>query len=531
MKFEEKLKCEGRKEVFDEYCSFMDLNIEEYMQIQKSLLKEQILLFTNSKLGESIIGNRKIETIDDFRKYVPLTTYEDYADILLLKDDSYLPKEASLWIETTWEGGKHPVKVAPYSKGMIETFFTNMCACMLIATGEKRYDFDVKKEYHMLYGLAPLPYATGLLPLGLDNQIGVQLLPDVKTANSMSFSERNKLGFKQGLTEGIEYFFGLGSVTYYISKSLDKMNGSSGGVEIWKLLRHPKRLFRLLRGKLKAKSENRPLLPRDLFDLMGFVVAGTDNELYKDDLEKMWGKRPLEIFAGTEPTLIGTELYSRNGMIFFPDACFYEFILEEDLEKERKNPDYKVPTYLMDEVVPNCNYEIVISVLKGGAFMRYRVGDIYRCVSTYDRLDNVKLPMFKYIDRVKDVIDIAGFTRITKNSIDEVIKLSHLDIVDYIAAKEIIDNRPYLHLYIEMDPKSVISDAVCITVIKDHLTAYFKFVDDDYHDLKKILGVDPLIVTILKNGTLSRYPEEIERINPSLHDISRMLKYMSEAES
>ena len=47
MKFEEKLKCEGRKEVFDEYCSFMDLNIEEYMQIQKSLLKEQILLFTN----------------------------------------------------------------------------------------------------------------------------------------------------------------------------------------------------------------------------------------------------------------------------------------------------------------------------------------------------------------------------------------------------------------------------------------------------------------------------------------------------
>ena len=218
-------------------------------------------------------------------------------------------------------------------------------------------------------------------------------------------------------------------------------------------------------------------------------------------------------------------------MIFFPDACFYEFILEEDLEKERKNPDYKVPTYLMDEVVPNCNYEIVISVLKGGAFMRYRVGDIYRCVSTYDRLDNVKLPMFKYIDRVKDVIDIAGFTRITKNSIDEVIKLSHLDIVDYIAAKEIIDNRPYLHLYIEMDPKSVISDAVCITVIKDHLTAYFKFVDDDYHDLKKILGVDPLIVTILKNGTLSRYPEEIARINPSLHDISRMLKYMSEAES
>ena len=38
------------------------------------------------------------------------------------------------------------------------------------------------------------------------------------------------------------------------------------------------------------------------------------------------------------------------------------------------------PTYLMDEVVPGEKYELVITVLKGGAFARYRVGDMYRCV-------------------------------------------------------------------------------------------------------------------------------------------------------
>lgn len=526
MKFEEKLKKLGKKEIFDEYCSFMDLSIEEYMRIQKSLLKEQVDVWQESKLAKKIIGDKRIESLDDFKTIIPLTTYEDYADILLKRDDDYLPMRTSLWIETTWEGGMHPVKVAPYSQGMIQTMFTNMCACMLIATGKKRYDFDVKASYHMLYGLAPLPYATGLIPLGLDDQIGVELLPDAKIAQTMSFSERNKLGFKQGMVKGIEYFFGLGSVTYYVSQSLSKAGGSNQEMAK-ELLKHPKRLARIMKGKQLAKKENRELLPKDLFDLKGFIVAGTDNHLYKEDLERMWGINPLEIFAGTEPTLIGTELYSRQGLIFFPDACFYEFILEEDLIRENKDPQYDVPTYTMDQVQENCNYEIVISVLKGGAFMRYRVGDMYRCATTKNTSDKTCLPSFKYIDRVRDVIDIAGFTRITKNSIDQVIELSKLAIHDYIACKEVNkDNRPFMHMYVELTNESLLNDAITVDILKEHLTTYFKYVDHDYKDLKKILGIEPLCMTILKQGTLTSYPKEIRRINPSKHDIQQLLDYM-----
>ena len=98
------------------------------------------------------------------------------------------------------------------------------------------------------------------------------------------------------------------------------------------------------------------------------VVAGTDNELYKDDLYKMWNVRPLEIFAGTEPTLIGTELYSRKGLVFFPDACFYEFILEDDLIKEKEDPSYVVPTYFMDEVEELCDR---ICILQNGLSIFY----------------------------------------------------------------------------------------------------------------------------------------------------------------
>ncbi len=530
MKFEEKLRTLGKKEVYDEYCSFLDLNIEQYMQIQNSLLKEQIALWQDTKLAQSILKGKKIESFSDFRKVIPLTTYEDYADILLKRDDEYLPSPASLWIETTWEGGNHPVKVAPYNRAMLETFFTNVCACFLIATGKQRYDFDIKSSYHMLYGLAPLPYATGLLPISLDNQIGIKFLPDVETATSLSFSERNKLGFKQGLFEGIEYFFGLGSVTYYISKSLDKMSSQQKSFKYSQFFKNPKRAARLLKGINRAKKENRGLLPKDLFDLKGFVVAGTDNELYKDDLEKMWGVRPLEIFAGTEPTLLGTETYSRKGLVFFPDSCYLEFIPEEETIKYKDDPDHEYTTHTLDEVCENCNYELVISVLKGGAFMRYRVGDIYRCVGLKDKDDNINLPIFKFIDRTKDVIDIAGFTRITKNSIDDVIKLSKLDIKDYIACKEIDRNdRPFLHMYVEMSDDAMYGDAITIEVLKDHLTAYFKYFDSDYADLKKILGIDPLQITILKRRSLSEYPEKIDRINPSKNEMVKFMRYINES--
>ena len=96
------------------------------------------------------------------------------------------------------------------------------------------------------------------------------------------------------------------------------------------------------------------------------MVAGTDNRCYKDDLEELWGIRPMELFAGTEPSISGTETWTRNGMYFFPDTSFYEFIPEEDMLKNLEDPSFVPPTYLMDEVVPGEKYEIVSTLLREG---------------------------------------------------------------------------------------------------------------------------------------------------------------------
>ena len=91
MRFSEKLSKDSPKEIWQEYCGFLDLSMEEYMQIQKSLLIEQIKLLSDSKLGKRLLKNTIPQSVDEFRRAVPLTRYEDYADTLLLKREDDLP--------------------------------------------------------------------------------------------------------------------------------------------------------------------------------------------------------------------------------------------------------------------------------------------------------------------------------------------------------------------------------------------------------------------------------------------------------
>lgn len=530
MRFQEKLRTSSKERLWKEYCGFLDMTLEEYMTVQRRLVMEQIGIWSQCELGRRFCKQGTPRNLEEFRSQVPLTTYADYADLLLRKDDGCLPEKPMLWIQTTWEGGMHPMKVAPYSSGMLDTYKRNMMACFILATGKGRGDFDISVTDHMLYALAPLPFATGLMPLLLKDEIDIEYLPPVKEAAAMSFKERNVRGFKLGMKKGIEYFFGLGSVTYYISQSVRALDQGSADSKLKKLKScSPEMLLRYLRGKQACKKEKRELLPKDLFRLKGFMCAGTDNWCYKDDLEHMWGIRPMEIFAGTEPTCIGTETWSRNGMYFFPDACFYEFIPESEMLRSRDDPDYQPRTVLMDQVAAGEKYELVITVLKGGAFVRYRVGDVYRCMGVENQEEQIRIPRFAYIDRVPDVIDIAGFTRITENSIRHSIALSGLPVKDWFARKEYTENkRPQLHLYVEMERMALSGTAVSVEILRQQLGIYFKYLDSDYQDLQKILGVDPLNITLVRCGTFAAYaqshPKPIRKMNPGTMEVADFLK-------
>ncbi|NLV15694.1 MAG: GH3 auxin-responsive promoter family protein [Syntrophomonadaceae bacterium] len=524
----DKLQKMKNHEIWQEYCGFFDLSVEEFMQIQDRLMLEQIDLYSKCELGQRFFKGRKPESVEEFRRIVPLTNYRDYADILLSKVESALPAKPLLWIETTWEGGINPIKVAPYTESMIECLRNNCMAVVILATSNKRGHFSLTGKEKMLYGMAPLPYLTGITAHLIADELPIKFLPSLDEAEKMGFRERNKVGFKLGMQKGVDLFFGLSSVINKVAGEFGTASSSGGSLNILKTT--PVMTYRLGKAWIKSKQRKTPIMPKDIWKLKGLVCSGTDSASLKKKIEHQWGVRPLEIFAGTEPTCIATETWKKNGLVLFPDACLYEFIPKIELEKNLDNPNYTPKTYLLDELLAGNEYELVISNFKGGAFVRYRTGDMLECLAMCDEEEGVQLPLFSFIDREPRFIDIAGFTRISETTISEALELSKLNVTDWFAVKEYDEhNRSFIHLYVEAGAKDVKS-VVTKEIIKEHLSIYFRYIDPDFQNLKSLLGIDPLEISIMPTGTLERYYKtfgsRIRRMNPSHFDVIEILKFM-----
>ena len=516
---QEMLRQEEYDKIWEKYCGFLDLSLIDFMQIQERLLMEQIELLSRCKLGQKLMGGLKPTSIEEFREKVPLTTYEDYADILLNKEEDALPSKPLYWIKTTWKGGTHEIKLAPYSECMIEEHTKAFIASLILATSKKRGEFSLRDHDKFLYGMAPLPYLTGLAPYGVRNEIDFEYLPSIEQAEGLGFEERNKIGFGLALNKGVDLFFGLSSVLVKIGE--DFARGSKGGMNSPRP-DNLKMLYRLMRAYFKKKFKKQTLLPKDLWDIKGILCAGTDTHAFKDKIEYYWGKRPKEIYGGTEIATVATETWGDSGLTFFPDVNFLEFIPEKDSLRSQFDKGFTPKTILINELRPNERYELVITKFRGGAFLRYRVGDIIECVSLHNRSYNISIPQVRFVDRISNIIDLAGFTRITKATIDKAVKIGKLPVQEWVACKQYEDKEPVLHIYLEM--KGEINNQE----VKDILHESLKESDSDYKDIHTLLGKDPLRITLLPTGSFDEFERKrdntITKMNPSQQCIEVLLE-------
>ena len=65
--------------IWQKHCGFLDLSVAEFMEIQEHLLLEEIEIIAQSSLGRRIMGGANPKTVEEFRRLVPLTIYENYA--------------------------------------------------------------------------------------------------------------------------------------------------------------------------------------------------------------------------------------------------------------------------------------------------------------------------------------------------------------------------------------------------------------------------------------------------------------------
>ena len=101
------------QDLWQKYCGFIDLSLDEFMVIQERLLMEQIEWFSKCKLGEIMMGSKVPTSVAEFREKVPFTTYADYAPYLLENRVDVLPEKPWIWIRTSGRSGEYPTKWMP----------------------------------------------------------------------------------------------------------------------------------------------------------------------------------------------------------------------------------------------------------------------------------------------------------------------------------------------------------------------------------------------------------------------------------
>jgi hypothetical protein len=531
-KMRELLKQGKTNELWQLCCGFLDLSLDEFMNIQKQLLLEQIGLLRKSVMGRKIMGNGMPLTIDEFRAQVPMTTYKDYCPELIEKREDLLPVKPALWTKTSGRSGEYPFKLIPVTHRFWEEASLNFTAIAMLGSCREKGDIAFKKGFKLLHAAAPQPFLTGNVAHKLNEDMGFNFIPPINESENISFEERFNKGFKMAVSGGMDGFFGLAGILVAIGEKFKQGTGSRKSAELFK---DPGKFFRLLRGLIKSKLAGRPIMPKDLWSLKVIISMGTDSKIYKDKIKELWGRTPLDVYGNSESTVMATQTWDYNDMVFFPNLNFLEFIPEKEHIRWQLDHSYQPKTVLLNEVKAGENYEIVITNFHGGILVRYRIGDIVRITSLRNEKLGINLPQMTFERRADDLIDL-GFMRLTERVIWQSIENTGIPYIGWTAHKE-IDENSRLHLYLELDENYITSTDKVASAIYEQI----KKIDDglyvykDLPSLEKLIDFKPIEVTLLPKGVFSNYKNLMKlqgadfshqkppHINPSERIISMLI--------
>jgi hypothetical protein len=465
------------------------------MTIQRRLLLEQIGFLKGCELGNKVMRGARPNTVKEFQEQVPITTYADYAPYFSQRRKDVLPEKPILWQRTSGGSNHHKFKLAPVTQRMYQELGEAFLSVALLCSCKEKYDVVLEEHDKLLYAAAPPPYASGSWVTRTAEEKVFDLLPPYEMSEMMSFERRLELGLKMALADRIDIMFGLPTVLIRIGERF----GEGGGSRL-SPLSDPKLALRLSAAFLKSKLARRRLLPRDVWTLKGLACIGRGIPIYKERINEMWGRYPLEIYACTEAAVIATQTWDYKWMTFLPHVNFLEFVPYEECHLWLKQPLHQPRTLLLDEVEAGERYGVVITNFRGGAFTRYFLGDVIKITSLRNEELGINIPQMLFDSRVEDLINIAGFTRLTERTIWQAIENSHIPYEDWVARKEITE-REILHIYLELKSGVELVGHLVAEAMHEQL----KKLDSDYADLDTMLNLRPLEVTVLSPGAFHAY--------------------------
>ena len=498
---------DGKKEeLWKMCCGFLDLNLEEFMTIQKRLLLEQIKLLKGCEMGRRMMGGAMPETVQEFREQVPLTTYDDYLPELTDRHEDQLPTKPAVWVHTVGRAGEYNFKWVPLPEEFMINFERVAGGVGLLASCNEKGDFLAKQHLRTLATMSSPYYGSGVVGHLMQQALGVDFLPSNFSMGGMTFQEKMKAGLDEALAGGVDALGGLPAILVYIGEMFRQ-----GDIEINVpfLLKNPAALARVTRAKVRSKLAGRRMLPRDLWSIKVIVGGGVDSAIFRERIEDLWGRCPLEVYGGTEGGLYATQTWDHEGMTFIPNLNFFEFIPEREYFRWHMDESYKMKTVLLDEVEEGELYEPVITNFHGGIMTRYRLGDMVRITSLRNHKLNIDIPQMVFHSRVDDLVDVASLGRLTERTIGEAIGKMGIPYVDWVARKEIADNMPTLHIYVELERGYIASEESVAAAAREQFHKLDRRYRCNFYNLmgnmEEVLHLRPVQVSLLPQGAFAGY--------------------------
>ena len=238
----ELLRAGRKEELWQMCCGFLDLNIEQFMSIQKRLLLEQIELLNDSIIGKKIMGDsspkrRRIQekgAADNLQGLLPRVVGRREEPCRANRCTGSIRRAGLLSIPSN---GKH--QVGAFDAGMCEELANWSRRChpgKLQEKGrcirhERRAEIYLCRRSQAIYIRHICLYSC--------EEIGGISLPPLEIAEKLDIEERIALSFKLALSEGLDFYFG---VTVALVAIGEKINQQMGKVNIKSLLSQPKAL-------------------------------------------------------------------------------------------------------------------------------------------------------------------------------------------------------------------------------------------------------------------------------------------------
>jgi hypothetical protein len=482
----------NQEELWQRYCGFLELSIDEFMETQNELLMDEIERVAESTLGKEIIGKKKPKSVEDFRRTVPLTTYEDYEPYLSEKREDVLAEKPVYWCHSSGRGGKF--KWLPFTSQNIDKTIQRILGTMILAGARRRGEVQLRPGRRVLLNMAPRPYGSGYVYYHLSQRFTLHPMPPQELEERMEFQERIMYGFKMAMREGMDEVLSIASV---LVKMGERMAEQATGMKPSLAMLHPAVLFRVARAKIRARMEHRPMLPKDLWDLKALIAVGADAKIYKEKLEYYWGQEPYEVYGATEIIPIAVNSWNKKWLTLVHDMGFWEFIPLAEREKEQAK------TVLTSELEPGQTYELVMTQFYGMPLLRYRVGDLITVVDLKDEEAGINLPQIVFKSSIGGLIDLAGgLARLDERTVWQAIADSQIKYEEWSARKEYDQDQTYLRLYMELKESREPGEAGQL------IDRQLKDIDVDYRDIGDQLSMQPVRVTLLAPGTFQGYQEE-----------------------